>query len=166
MWLWQQGKCPHHRPALQYLLEPTSAECLLQKHSGAANAHVPIIIVSSNAFESVNLRRDTQGLRAIGRTMDIISQPCGPQKLATAFERCLYQEPFTAPLDVATASLPGARLYGHNEGVDPSFQNQDSNALDNVSGPRSRLSGSAAARSELAKSRPSIDSLAEAMSVS
>jgi CheY-like chemotaxis protein len=148
-------------------IEPPSTDYILQKHGGAASAHVPIIIVTSNAYESANLRKDTQSLREIGRTIDIISQPCGPQKLAKAFERCIYQEPYTEPTDIANASLAAMRIDGENEEVPPpSSHNQDTHTSEAMPSPIYRPSKLANALSELARSRPGSDIMAEAVSVS
>lgn len=97
-------------------IEPPSAEHLLQKHGiNRANTHVPLIIITSNAYESANMRKDTQKLKEHGQMIDVISQPCGPQKLARALERCIYQEPF-ATSSTTAEKLPVAA------GVDEAFQ--------------------------------------------
>jgi CheY-like chemotaxis protein len=92
-------------------VEPPSIEHLLQHHGlGTENTHVPLIMITPNAFESAALRNDTLKLKELGRTIDIISQPCGPQKLARALERCIYGEPSVTPSDIANTSLAGLRI--------------------------------------------------------
>lgn len=107
-------------------LEPPSVEHLLQHHGlGTENTHVPLIVITPNAFESAALRKDIQKLKEMGRTIDIISQPCGPQKLASALERCIYREPFIAPTDIGNASLTEARINGDMRDTGRTAQYED-----------------------------------------
>jgi hypothetical protein len=110
-------------------VEPTYIEHLLQHHGlGTENTHVPRIVITPNAFESAALRYDTLKLKELGRTIDIISQPCGPQKLARALERCIYREPSVASSDIANASLAGRRI---DNGIrDTAFTPQHQNSSD------------------------------------
>lgn len=90
-------------------MEPPPTEYLLKEHGlGTKNMDVPLIVISPNAFESATLRKDTQKLQDLGRTLEIISQPCGPAKFAKAIERCLDRNNSNAPPDLDSPSISEA----------------------------------------------------------
>ena len=147
-------------------VEPPSAEFLLQNHGpGTENPHIPLIIITSNAFESANLRKDTQKLKELGRTIDIISQPCGPQKLARVFERCIYQNPFTAASDIANMPLAAVRIDDSTMGAISSYQNQDV-PLSQMAEAKSVPKRPEVVRGESVLSTPNSDEPTDALSVS
>lgn len=71
--------------------EPPPISYLLRYHGHTAAAkEVPLIIMATNAFESASLTANgINQLTDLGRILEIISQPCGPHKLARALHRCL-----------------------------------------------------------------------------
>ncbi|ETN46390.1 uncharacterized protein HMPREF1541_00574 [Cyphellophora europaea CBS 101466] len=73
--------------------EPPPISYLLRQHGHPATAkEVPLIIMATNAFESASLAANgINHLTDVGRIMEIISQPCGPHKLARALYRCLQR---------------------------------------------------------------------------
>ena len=147
-------------------VEPPSAEFLLQNHGpGTENPHIPLIIITSNAFESANLRKDTQKLKELGRTIDIISQPCGPQKLARVFERCIYQNPFTTASDIANTPLAAVRIDDSTIGAISSYQNQDV-PLSQMAEAKSVPKRPEVVRGESVLSTPNSDAPTDALSVS
>ena len=147
-------------------VEPPSAEFLLQNHGpGTENPHIPLIIITSNAFESANLRKDTQKLKELGRTIDIISQPCGPQKLARVFERCIYQNPFTTASDIANTPLAAVRIDDSTMGAISSYQNQDV-PLSQMAEAKSVPKRPEVVRGESVLSTPNSDEPTDALSVS
>lgn len=71
--------------------EPPPIEYLMDHHGNhALDREVPVIILCTNAFESASLRTNgIHQLTEIGRIIEIIPQPLGPQKLAKVLLRCL-----------------------------------------------------------------------------
>ena len=148
-------------------VEPPSAELLLLNHgAGTENTHIPVIIITSNAFESANLRKGTQKLKELGRTIDIISQPCGPQKLARAFERCIYQNPFTAASDITDMPLAAVRIDDSTMSAVSSYQDQDVLTPDRTAEPKFVTKRPGIIRGESVLSTPNSDATTEALSVS
>ncbi|KIW47008.1 hypothetical protein, variant [Exophiala oligosperma] len=84
-----EGRSPHF-----FLYpEPPPIDFLMHNH-GKPNAEreIPVIVLCTNAFEAASLR--THGLHRltdIGRIIEIISQPCGPHKLAKVLHRCMQR---------------------------------------------------------------------------
>ena len=146
-------------------IEPPPADHLLKQHGvDAENTNVPLIVVSPNAFESAALRKETQRLKDLGRTIDFISQPCGPQKLARAFERCLYRGPFTAPPDLASPSPAGCGDLAMKTG--PSSRLEDTPVFSNLPLRMSELSQQECAQFQPAMSDASSDTPTETRSES
>lgn len=97
-------------------MEPPPTEYLLEEHGlGTKNMDVPLIVISPNAFESATLKKDAQNLENLGRTIEIISQPCGPAKFAKAIERCLNRGSSDASSDVDSPES----LEGNRQGITP-----------------------------------------------
>ncbi|KAM0720642.1 hypothetical protein Q7P37_004779 [Cladosporium fusiforme] len=75
--------------------EPPPLDKLVERHRkigrGARRNHrVPIIIVYVSAEEAVSITRDQQeALNDLGSIVEVISQPCGPRKLAKVLNICL-----------------------------------------------------------------------------
>lgn len=71
--------------------EPPPIEYLLRHHGNTATSkEVPLIIMATNAFESASLAANgINQLTDLGRVLEVISQPCGPYKMAKALHRCL-----------------------------------------------------------------------------
>ena len=82
----------HDKGADMYLYaEPPPIEHLFKTHGErAAHGEIPLIIMCSNQLEAAALRAG--GLHKLvdaGRIVEVTSQPCGPEKLATVLSRCL-----------------------------------------------------------------------------
>ena len=72
--------------------EPPPIEFLLDAHSQQSVKETPIIIICQNAFQAASLRADgIHHLTDIGRVLEIISQPVGPNKMAKTFHRCMQR---------------------------------------------------------------------------
>ena len=70
--------------------EPPPIDYLMDFH-GKPNREfdIPVIILCTNAFEAASLRSNgLHYLTDIGRVVEVIAQPCGPQKLANVLHRC------------------------------------------------------------------------------
>ncbi len=105
--------------------EPPPIERLISKHmhrgEGPKPHHdIPVIIVCLNAEHAVSVARE-QGptLSKLGCHVEIISQPCGPRKLAKVLEFCL-QKKKESPADHygSTASF-NDMTKGENEHIQP-----------------------------------------------
>ena len=73
--------------------EPPPIDYLMDFH-GSTNMgrEVPVIILTTNAFEAASLRSNgVHELTDIGKVIEIIAQPCGPQKLARVLQRCMQR---------------------------------------------------------------------------
>ncbi|KAJ9610409.1 hypothetical protein H2200_005186 [Cladophialophora chaetospira] len=73
--------------------EPPPIDYLMNFH-GKPNTdfEIPVIILCTNAFEAASLRSNgVHYLTDIGRIIEVISQPCGPQKLARVLHRCMQR---------------------------------------------------------------------------
>ncbi|KAG9564223.1 hypothetical protein KCU71_g7852, partial [Aureobasidium melanogenum] len=88
--------------------EPPSVEYLLEHHSvnqdrtgGGRGKEVPLIIVCLNASEAVGITSNhIKALSDLGRIVEVISQPCGPRKLAKVLGQCVrrMEETFNKPM--------------------------------------------------------------------
>lgn len=84
-----EGRSPHF-----FLYpEPPPIDFLMHNH-GKPNTEreIPVIVLCTNAFEAASLRsHGLHQLTDIGRIIEIISQPCGPHKLAKVLHRCMQR---------------------------------------------------------------------------
>ncbi|KAI4848067.1 hypothetical protein E4T45_06502 [Aureobasidium sp. EXF-8846] len=88
--------------------EPPSVEYLLEHHSvnktgskGGRGKEVPLIIVCLNASEALGITANhIKALSDLGRIVEVISQPCGPRKLAKTLSQCIrrVEETFNKPM--------------------------------------------------------------------
>ncbi|KAI4743166.1 hypothetical protein E4T50_06447 [Aureobasidium sp. EXF-12298] len=88
--------------------EPPSVEYLLEHHSvnktgtkGGRGKEVPLVIVCLNASEAVGITSNhIKALSDLGRIVEVISQPCGPRKLAKVLSQCVrrVEEVFHKPM--------------------------------------------------------------------
>ena len=78
-----------------FYAEPPPIEYLLQHHkdrkaSRKTGKEVVLLVTCTNAFEAAALRASgVQHLTSLGRVIEVISQPCGPRKLAKIMLQCL-----------------------------------------------------------------------------
>ncbi|KEF60440.1 uncharacterized protein A1O9_02001 [Exophiala aquamarina CBS 119918] len=91
-------------------LEPPPIEWLIECHGNPdSDAEVPVLIVCTNAFEAASLRsKGIHLLTDIGRIIEVIPQPLGPQKMASALLRCMQRLKLLKDPDVrhSTAHVP------------------------------------------------------------
>ena len=73
--------------------EPPPIDYLLQFHgSPATGKEIPVIIITTNFFEAAALRSNgIHQLADIGKVIEIVAQPVGPQKLGTVLHRCMQR---------------------------------------------------------------------------
>ncbi|KIY03509.1 uncharacterized protein Z520_00200 [Fonsecaea multimorphosa CBS 102226] len=73
--------------------EPPPIDYLMDYHGKPeTEKEVPVIILCTNAFEAASLRSNgIHYLTDIGRVIEVIAQPCGPQKLAKVLNRCMQR---------------------------------------------------------------------------
>ncbi|OQV01766.1 hypothetical protein CLAIMM_07063 isoform 2 [Cladophialophora immunda] len=73
--------------------EPPPIDYLMDYHGKPeTEREVPVIILCTNAFEAASLRSNgIHYLTDIGRVIEVIAQPCGPQKLAKVLHRCMQR---------------------------------------------------------------------------
>ena len=72
--------------------EPPPIEFLLNAHGQQTSKETPIIILCQNAFQAASLRAEgIHHLTDIGRILEIVSQPVGPNKMAKTFHRCMQR---------------------------------------------------------------------------
>ncbi|EXJ67451.1 uncharacterized protein A1O5_09464 [Cladophialophora psammophila CBS 110553] len=73
--------------------EPPPIDYLMDFHGKPeTEREVPVIILCTNAFEAASLRSNgIHYLTDIGRVIEVIAQPCGPQKLAKVLHRCMQR---------------------------------------------------------------------------
>ncbi|GAB7357434.1 hypothetical protein MBLNU459_g8359t1 [Dothideomycetes sp. NU459] len=80
--------------------EPPSVEYLLKHHGvkkegksqkcAKTGREVPLIIVCLNSLEAITISNNhIKTLSQLGKIVEVISQPCGPRKLAKVFEICV-----------------------------------------------------------------------------
>ncbi|KAK5052044.1 hypothetical protein LTR84_002848 [Exophiala bonariae] len=74
-------------------LEPPPISWLIESHgTPGGNAEIPVLIICTNAFEAASLRsKGIHHLTDIGRIIEVIPQPLGPQKMANALLRCMQR---------------------------------------------------------------------------
>ncbi|KAI5202514.1 hypothetical protein AUEXF2481DRAFT_102158 [Aureobasidium subglaciale EXF-2481] len=88
--------------------EPPTVEFLLEHHSvnktgsaGGRGKEVPLIIVCLNASEALDITANhIKTLSDLGRIVEVVSQPCGPRKLAKVLSQCItrMEETFNRPM--------------------------------------------------------------------
>lgn len=73
--------------------EPPPIDFLLDFHGNTGTDRaIPVIILCMNAFEAASLRANgIHKLTDIGRIIEVIAQPCGPQKLAKVLHRSMQR---------------------------------------------------------------------------
>lgn len=73
--------------------EPPPIDFLLDFHGNTGTDRaIPVIILCMNAFEAASLRANgIHKLTDIGRIIEVIAQPCGPQKLAKVLYRSMQR---------------------------------------------------------------------------
>ncbi|KIV94888.1 hypothetical protein PV10_02609 [Exophiala mesophila] len=73
--------------------EPPPIDFLLDYHGNTGTDRaIPVIILCMNAFEAASLRANgIHKLTDIGRIIEVIAQPCGPQKLAKVLHRSMQR---------------------------------------------------------------------------
>ncbi|KAJ9602373.1 hypothetical protein H2200_013228 [Cladophialophora chaetospira] len=73
--------------------KPPPIEYLLEHHGlHARHTEVPVIIMATNAFESSSLLANgIHKLTDLGRIVEVMAQPCGPQKLAKVLHRAMIR---------------------------------------------------------------------------
>ena len=73
--------------------EPPPIDYLMDFHGNPdAKKEIPVIILCINAFEAASLRSNgIHRLTDIGRVIEVVAQPCGPQKLAKVLHRCMQR---------------------------------------------------------------------------
>ncbi|EXJ82951.1 hypothetical protein A1O3_06768 [Capronia epimyces CBS 606.96] len=71
--------------------EPPPIDYLLDQHGRTKTSQeIPVIVLCTNAFEAASLRsHGIHRLTEIGRIIEVIAQPSGPQKLAKVLQRCM-----------------------------------------------------------------------------
>ncbi|EHY53530.1 hypothetical protein HRR83_003735 [Exophiala dermatitidis] len=73
--------------------EPPPIDYLMDRHGRTkTNREIPVIVLCTNAFEAASLRsHGIHRLTDIGRIIEVIAQPCGPQKIAKVLQRCMQR---------------------------------------------------------------------------
>ncbi|KAF9878672.1 sensor histidine kinase response [Colletotrichum karsti] len=116
--------------------EPPPIEALerrFQNHDPAAQK-VPIIIVCQNAEEAVQISHNhTKILGEMAQIVEVISQPCGPRKLAKVFGNCLKRAEAAASARAAAAENPSVVV------ADAGQESTDSPVSDGVSKPEDHV---------------------------
>jgi CheY-like chemotaxis protein len=74
-------------------LEPPPISWLIHNHgTPLSHGEIPVLIICTNAFEAASLRsKGIHLLTDIGRIIEVIPQPLGPQKMANALLRCMQR---------------------------------------------------------------------------
>ncbi|KFA79180.1 hypothetical protein S40288_02384 [Stachybotrys chartarum IBT 40288] len=112
--------------------EPPSVESLDRHFRDKKQMHMkarlaPIIIVCLNASEAARISK-IQGseLSRFSDVVEIISQPCGPRKLAKVFSRCLRRvEELSLKLDSSTSSRAPGEVETTEHSGSPSERRKD-----------------------------------------
>lgn len=83
--------------------EPPPIDYLMDRHGRTATSReIPVIVLCTNAFEAASLRsHGIHRLTDIGRIIEVIAQPCGPQKLAKVLQRCMRRMQMLKDSDAA-----------------------------------------------------------------
>ncbi|KIX03094.1 uncharacterized protein Z518_06644 [Rhinocladiella mackenziei CBS 650.93] len=78
-------------PNFFFYPEPPPIDYLMDRHGKPdVGREIPVIVLCTNAFEAASLRSNgLHRLTDIGRIIEVIAQPCGPQKLAKVLQRCM-----------------------------------------------------------------------------
>lgn len=93
--------------------EPPPIDYLMNSHGKPrTDREIPVIVMCTNAFEAASVRSNgLHQLTDIGKIIEVIPQPCGPQKLAKVLHRCmqrlnmLEEDPSRRSSDLASLSL-------------------------------------------------------------
>ena len=74
--------------------EPPPIEYLLHEHGrNGSGSETPVLIFCQNAFQANSLRANgIHHLTEIGRIIEVVAQPVGPQKLAKVLQRCMQRK--------------------------------------------------------------------------
>ncbi|KIV83101.1 hypothetical protein PV11_05155 [Exophiala sideris] len=115
-------------------VEPPPIQYFLEHHgrNGSAEREIPLIIMATNTFESASFSsNEIHRLTDLGRILEVILQPCGPQKLAKAFHRCL------ARLDTLKNDVSAQRTDGPVSEAIPDHRNLP--AIEPEARPRSEI---------------------------
>lgn len=91
-------------------LEPPPIDWLIHHHgTPLSQGEIPVLIICTNAFEAASLRsKGIHLLTDIGRIIEVIPQPLGPQKMANALLRCMQRLKMLSDPDIgkSTAHVP------------------------------------------------------------
>lgn len=91
-------------------LEPPTIDWLINNHGiPGSTGEIPVLIICTNAFEAASLRsKGIHQLTDIGRIIEVVPQPLGPQKMAHALLRCMQRLKMLRKPDIAnsTAHVP------------------------------------------------------------
>ncbi|KAF2089371.1 hypothetical protein K490DRAFT_36772 [Saccharata proteae CBS 121410] len=72
-----------------FVTDPNMTEKLFNFHASKSGTP-PLIIVCRNPTEEIGLKaREEHRIAALGRHVEVVSQPCGPRKLARVIQDCL-----------------------------------------------------------------------------
>lgn len=95
-------------------LEPPSIEWLIENHgTPAGDAEIPVMIICTNAFEAASLRsKGIHRLTDIGRIIEVVPQPLGPQKMANALLRCMQRLRLLRDADIGTSAAHVPMIAG------------------------------------------------------
>jgi signal transduction histidine kinase/CheY-like chemotaxis protein len=74
--------------------EPPPIEYLLQQHGeNPRGSETPVLVLTQNAFQANSLRANgIHHLTEIGRIIEVVAQPIGPQKLSKVLQRCMQRK--------------------------------------------------------------------------
>ncbi|OAL36152.1 hypothetical protein AYO20_04566 [Fonsecaea nubica] len=113
--------------------EPPPIDYLIDYHGKPeTEREVPVIILCTNAFEAASLRSNgIHYLTDIGRVIEVIAQPCGPQKLAKVLHRCMQRLEMLQKDHAKKPSKTAALSFGRDRIVD----NESSQASEDTSRP-------------------------------
>lgn len=74
---------------IYFVTEPSLVDKLFEFHASKSGT-APLVIVCRNPSEEIALKaREEHRLQALGRHVNVVSQPCGPRKLARIIMGCL-----------------------------------------------------------------------------
>ncbi|KAK7519101.1 hypothetical protein IWZ03DRAFT_308670 [Phyllosticta citriasiana] len=91
-----------------FVTEPALINKLFEFHASKSGT-APLVIVCRNPSEEIALKaREEHRLHALGRHVEVVSQPCGPRKLARLISTCLrhIQEEAARPPSNRAISAP------------------------------------------------------------
>ncbi|EXJ87813.1 hypothetical protein A1O1_04740 [Capronia coronata CBS 617.96] len=100
--------------------EPPPIDYLMDRHGRTASSReIPVIVLCTNAFEAASLRsHGIHRLTDIGRIIEVIAQPCGPQKLAKVLQRCMRRMKLLGDSDSAGSKGQVSMSMGHGGPAD------------------------------------------------